>query len=223
MFTKLKSGPNLLFADALRLDLKADGSGRIAGYGAVFGNVDVFNERVLPGAFTKSLAEHKARGSLIKMLWQHRVDAPIGHWDRAAEDSKGLYVEGKINLATTAGRDAYEHVKAGDVDTLSIGYREKQTQQNSDGVRDLIELDVYEVSPVTFAANREAVISTVKAAKSQSELIDMLRAGGLSRQAAKLVAAGGWKALSKSNQVDGAAVSRLVAQIDDFNRKLKEI
>lgn len=220
MFLHLKAGPNLQFADSPRLEVKADKAGRIAGYGAIFGNVDTYNERVLPGAFASSLAAHKSRGTRIKMLWQHRPDVPIGNWNRAVEDSVGLFVEGQISLKTTAGRDAYEHILAGDVDGLSIGYREKQTQQNRDGVRDLIELDLYEVSPVTFPANHATGIT---AAKSQADIEQILRAGGLSKQAARLVLAGGWKALSKSNQVDLDAVSRFAALIDDANRKLKDL
>ncbi|MDW9370054.1 HK97 family phage prohead protease [Sinorhizobium meliloti] len=216
----LKHSPNLQFADAPRLEIKADSTGRISGYGSVFGNVDSYGERVLPGAFKKSLEEHKRRGSRIKMLWQHRPDVPIGTWHQAAEDSKGLILEGTINLKTDAGRNAYEHIAAGDVDSLSIGYLEKEVQQNRDGVRDLIELDLYEVSPVTFPANRSAMIS---GAKSQAEIEQILRAGGLSKQAAKLVIAGGWKALSKSSQVDIEAASRFAALIDDATRKLKEI
>lgn len=220
MSLRLKSSHNLQFADVPRLEVKADSSGRISGYGAVFGNVDSYKERVLPGAFTKSLADHKARGARIKMLWQHRADVPIGSWDRAAEDQKGLFVEGQLNLKTAAGKDAYEHILAGDIDGLSIGYQEKQVEQNSDGVRDLVELDVYEISPVTFPANRAAGVTAVK---SQAEVERMLRDGGLSKQAARLVLAGGWKALSKSNQVDSAAVSRFAAQIDDINQKLKDL
>lgn len=216
----LKNSPNLQFADAPQLEVKADSSGRISGYGSIFGNVDAYSERVLPGAFKASLDEHKRRGSRIKMLWQHRQDVPIGVWLQAAEDSKGLHLEGQINLKTDAGRNAYEHIMAGDVDSLSIGYREIKAKQGHDGVRDLIELDLYEVSPVTFPANRSATIST---AKSQADIEQILRSGGLSKQAAKLVVAGGWKALSKSSQVDIDAASRFAALIDDATRKLKEI
>lgn len=216
----LKNSQKLQFADAPQLDVKADSSGRISGYGSIFGNVDSYSERVLPGAFKASLDEHKRSGSRIKMLWQHRQDVPIGVWNHAVEDGKGLLLEGKINLKTDAGRNAYEHIIAGDVDSLSIGYREKKAKQGHDGVRDLIELDLYEVSPVTFPANRSA---TITAAKSQAEIEEILRSGGLSKQAARLVVAGGWKALSKSNQVDLDAASRFAALIDDATRKLKEI
>jgi len=216
----LKQSINLQFADGPRLEVKADSAGRISGYGAVFGNVDAYQERVLPGAFTKSLSAHKNRGFKIKMLWQHRPDIPIGVWDTAVEDSKGLLVEGRINLKTDAGRNAYEHILAGDVDSLSIGYRENKVRQDAQGVRELIELDVYEVSPVTFPANRSA---TIGAAKSQSEIENILREGGLSKQAARLVLAGGWKALSKTSQVDIDAATRFAALIDDATRKLKDI
>lgn len=216
----LKNSTNLQFANAPQLEIKADSSGLISGYGSIFGNVDSYNERVLPGAFKGSIEEHKRRGSRIKMLWQHRQDVPIGIWRSAAEDSKGLLLEGQINLKTDAGRNAYEHIMAGDVDSLSIGYREIKARQASDGVRDLIELDLFEVSPVTFPANRSATIS---GAKSQAEIEQILRSGGLSKQAAKLVVAGGWKALSKSSEIDLDAASRFAALIDNATRKLKDI
>nr|CAD6427702.1 HK97 family phage prohead protease [Rhizobium sp. Q54] len=165
----LKNSSSLQFADAPQLEVKADSSGRISGYGSIFGNVDAYSERVLPGAFKASLDEHKRRGSRIKMLWQHRQDTPIGVWLQAVEDSKGLLLEGQINLKTDAGRNAYEHIVAGDVDSLSIGYREIKAKQGHDGVRDLIELDLYEVSPVTFPANRSATISTAKGANEGGE------------------------------------------------------
>ncbi len=216
----LKNSTDLQFANAPQLEIKADSSGLISGYGSIFGNVDSYNERVLPGAFKGSIEEHKRRGTRIKMLWQHRKDVPIGVWRTAAEDSKGLLLEGQINLKTDAGRNAYEHIMAGDVDSLSIGYREIKARQASDGVRDLIELDLFEVSPVTFPANRSATIS---GAKSQAEIEQILRSGGLSKQAAKLVVAGGWKALSKSSEIDIDAASRFAALIDNATRKLKEI
>lgn len=212
----LKQSNIFQFADGLQLEVKADKSGRISGYGSIFGNIDGYNERVLHGAFAKSLAEHKSRGFRLKMLWQHRQDMPIGVWHSAIEDSKGLFVEGVINLKTDAGRNAHEHILAGDVDSLSIGYRENKVKQGSDGVRDLVELDVYEVSPVTFPANRSATISSAKTEQ-------ILRAGGLSGEAAKLVVSGGWKALSKSSQASPDAVLRFAALMDEATRKLKEI
>lgn len=216
----IKHSPDLKFANPPQLEIKAESTGRISGYGAVFGNVDSYGERVQPGAFKSSLAAHKQRGSRLKMLWQHQAHMPIGVWDIANEDSKGLYVEGMINLKTDAGRNAYEHIAAGDVDSLSIGYKEKRVQRDQDGVIDLLELDIYEVSPVTFPANRDATIS---GHKSQQEIETILRAGGMSKQAARLVVAGGWKALSKGEETDTQAVSRFAALISEATQKLKDL
>jgi len=211
----LKNSPNLKFSNASALEIKADSSGRISGYGSIFGNVDSYGERVLPGAFKASLAQHAQRGSRLKMLWQHRPDTPIGIWSRAVEDGKGLFVEGQINLKTDAGRNAYEHIAAGDVDSLSIGYREKSAQRDREGVLDLIELDVYEVSPVTFPANRDATITGHRKPPP--------RAGAVPKRAPRLVMSGGWKALSKGDEIDNQQVSRFLAQISEATQKLKEI
>lgn len=209
---------NLICASAPALEVKADASGMISGYGSVFGNVDAYGERVMPGAFRKSLAA----GGMPKLLWQHDQHRPIGKWIEAKEDATGLLLTGQINLKTTAGRDAYEHLVAGDVSGLSIGYREVKVTPNGN-VRELNELELHEVSVVTFPANREATLSTVKSLSSKDELIDLLRSGGLSKQAAARIAAGGWPALSKSNAPDDDAVARLAASIDHATRALRNL
>lgn len=218
----VKSTSNLKFADAPAIEVKADQSGRITGYGSTFNDVDSYGERVLKGAFSNSLSEHLRRGSMPKMLWQHDQATPIGKWLDMVEDERGLYVVGQLNLKTTNGRDAYEHLLAGDVDGMSIGYREKKVKLGSP--RDLVELELYEVSVVTFPANREAMTDAIKALSSKAELVDMLREGGLSKTAANLVAAGGWKALSKqSEEIDGDAAAMFADQIDRATRQLKGI
>lgn len=188
-----KSGPSLQHATAFPLEFKADHSGFIAGYGSVFGVTDRSGEKVERGAFAKSLAERAA----IKMLWQHRQDTPIGRWLKVQEDTKGLYVEGQLNMKTTAGRDAYEHLAAGDVDSMSIGYREVKARYEGN-VRLLEELTLYEVSVVTFPANPAAAVETVKSVtlNSKSDLVDLLRQAGLAKAAAARVAAGGWPAIA---------------------------
>lgn len=208
----------LICASAPALEVKADESGMISGYGSVFGNVDAYGERVMPGAFRKSLAS----GGMPKLLWQHDQHRPIGKWIEAKEDGTGLLLTGQLNLKTTAGRDAYEHLVAGDVTGLSIGYREVKVTPKGD-VRELNELELHEVSIVTFPANRSATLSTVKSLTSKDELIDMLRSGGLSKQAAGLIAAGGWNALSKSPDLDHDAAARLAASIDHATRAIRNL
>lgn len=206
---RIKSGPALKFASELPVEFKADGSGRISGYGSVFGVIDTYGEKVAPGAFSKSLRALTARGAMPKMLWQHHHDQPIGKWLVAKEDSKGLFVDGQLNLKTTTGRDAYEHLAAGDIDGLSIGYREVKARSEGDA-RVLDELDLYEVSPVTFQALRVATVETVKAVSSKSELVDLLRGAGLPKAAAVRVAAGGWPAIAGADHQQATALADII-------------
>lgn len=212
----MKSGPALKYASGLEIQLKADADGRIAGYGSVFNNIDSYGEKVAPGAFAQSLASNP----LPKMLWQHDKDRPIGKWLAAKEDGRGLFLDGQINLKTTAGRDAYEHLAAGDVDGMSIGYREVKVK-NDGNVRILEVLALYEVSVVTFPANTAATVAAVKNIASKSELFDLLREVGLPKTAAARVAAGGWPALAGVNHQQKA--TDLAAIIDAATAELRKL
>lgn len=151
----------------LGLDVKAVGDdGIIEGYASAFGVVDSYNEVVEPGAFTASLVDSRRKGKSIKMLWQHDPSQPIGVWDDLAEDSKGLWVKGRIlKDASKLASEAYGLLKGGALDELSIGYRTVQTEPHDDkqGVLKLLKLDLREVSLVTFGAlGRAARITDVK-------------------------------------------------------------
>lgn len=183
----------------LILEAKAVGDdGTIEGYGSIFGNVDSQNEVVDPGAFTGSLVANKRKGRKIRMLWQHNPDTPIGVWDDIAEDSKGLYVKGRI-LKDVSGQasEAYGLLKGDALDGLSIGYREIETAPDDDrqGVLHLKKLDLREVSIVTFAANERARVETIKSILSAGKLPtvrefeEFLRdAGGFSKSLAVAIA-----------------------------------
>lgn len=213
---QIKAGPALKYASGLEIEFKAEGDGRVLGHGSVFNDVDSYGDKVAPGAFAKSLAT----GLLPKMLWQHNPDRPIGKWLSVREDGKGLLVDGQLNLKTTAGRDAFEHLLAGDVDGLSIGYREVRAKTEGN-VRVLHELTLYEVSVVTFPALPSATVSTVaKQVSSKSELVDLLREVGLPKAAAARVAAGGWPALAGA---DHQKTDDLAAIIDAATAELRRM
>ena len=146
---------------ARRFELKGlDEKGMFSGYGSVFGVEDWYQDIVAPGAFARSLAE---RG-LPKMLWQHDSTRPCGVWTKAAEDAKGLFLEGKLSLGATDGRDAYALLKDGALDGLSIGFVTRRAEYDEEKeTRTLLDVDLWEVSPVTFPANEEALIDAVKA------------------------------------------------------------
>lgn len=203
------------------LEVKADSQGRIEGYASTFGgDPDRHNEIVMPGAFAKTVERSRA-GDLPVMLWSHAQESPIGRWATIREDSKGLHVEGQLNLNTDRGREAYEHVKAGDAGGLSIGFTVKDggREYAGDGVWHLKELDVLEISVVAIPANPSARIANVKSLESKAEAVDLLRAAGLSRKAASRFAAGGWPALAGDDHHEKAA--HVVRQIDNAIRTMR--
>lgn len=193
-------------------EVKSDAKGIFTGYGSIFGNEDQGNDIVQKGAFTKSLRERPA--SKVKMLFQHKTDEPIGVFTEIYEDAKGLFVKGQLAMGTQKGREAYELLKMGALDGMSIGFKADPQKQgyneNKRGVRTLKEVDLMEISLVTFPMNEEAMIQSVKGnSKSIRDWEKILReAGGLSRTEAKI----GAKALAESlNQRDADENKQLVA------------
>ncbi|MDW9825268.1 HK97 family phage prohead protease [Sinorhizobium meliloti] len=135
--------------------------GTFEGYGSIFGNVDAYGEKVVPGAFVESLAKHRREGTNVLMLWQHDPDNPIGVWEDLAEDAKGLYGKGRLILEIQKAREVRALMLQKAIGGLSIGYREIDTEPDGN-VRLLKKLELYEISPVAFPANRRARIGAVK-------------------------------------------------------------
>ncbi|WP_432449807.1 HK97 family phage prohead protease [Aliiroseovarius marinus] len=123
---------------------------QIDGYASYFEQVDNGGDVVAPGAYAVSLADLRAKGRGVKMLWQHDPAQPIGIWDEVREDKKGLYVKGRILTDVEKGREAAALIEAGAIDGLSIGYRTKKSTKTQTGQRRLTELELWEVSLVTF-------------------------------------------------------------------------
>ncbi|CAJ1855320.1 hypothetical protein HLBENOHH_02468 [Aeromonas dhakensis] len=137
--------------------------GRFTAYGNVFDVIDSYRDVTLKGAFRKSIQEHKAAGTSPKMLWNHNPDEVIGKWVSFSEDEHGLKMEGVLALGTQRGRETYELLKMGALDSLSIGY--VVTKEKFDSVKKvnyLEEVDLFEVSVVTFPANKQSVVTDVK-------------------------------------------------------------
>lgn len=183
-----------------------DEKGTFSGYGSIFGNKDMGNDIVMEGAFTKSLASKSARA--VKMLYQHRTDEPIGVFDEIVEDRRGLRVKGRLAMGTQRGREVYELMKMGALDGLSIGYRVEPKGYDYDEKRKrrmLKQVDLMEISAVTFPMNPRARIAQVKAAeKTVREWEDFLRdAGNLSRNEAKIGASALMKAFDQRDAGDG--------------------
>lgn len=177
-----------------------DGSRTVEGFASVFNNVDSYKDIVLPGAFAKSLKRRKS----LPMLWQHDMGDVIGKWTEVEERDKGLYVKGTI-IDTTCGLDAYKLLKAGAVTGMSIGYSTKQFEYDTEkNIRKLVEVDLFEVSLVTFPANERAQVTRVKSERPQTirEFEDFLREAGYSQKDATTIALRGFKALTTQGEPD---------------------
>ncbi len=129
---------------------------RIEGYASLYGLADRGGDVVQAGAYAASLARLKAEGRKVKMLWQHDPAQPIGVWDEVREDARGLLVKGRLLSDVARGREAAALVEAGALDGLSIGYRTKRAERDGAGRRLLHELELWEVSLVTFPMLAEA-------------------------------------------------------------------
>lgn len=137
--------------------------GFFCGYASVFGVTDHHQEIVARQAFQNSLSRWKGKGRLPKMLWQHDQRKPIGVWEEIYEDAHGLFVKGRLLLDIEGARDAYALMRAGVIDSLSIGFRPlKAIKDPKKNARVLEEIDLLEISLVTFAANPDAKITGVK-------------------------------------------------------------
>jgi HK97 family phage prohead protease len=136
--------------------------GFFSGYASVFNVIDSQFDCIAPGAFSKTLREH-TYGKGIKLLWQHHADEPIGAFTTIREDENGLYVEGYLLLDVQRGKEAYALLKSGALEGLSIGYSAvKYHFDEQRGVRILTEVNLWEISLVTFPANPEAGVTFVK-------------------------------------------------------------
>jgi len=129
---------------------QVSGGVEIKGYASFFDAVDQGNDVVQRGAYGASLMALKAAGRGVKMLWQHDPAQPIGVWDEVREDTRGLFVKGRILQSVEKGREAIALIEAGAIDGLSIGYRTVKAAKNTKGQRLLQELELWEVSLVTF-------------------------------------------------------------------------
>jgi HK97 family phage prohead protease len=206
---------NFAFRVTDKKEVSRDGKkyGQITGYASTFGNVDLVNDAVLPGAFKSSLNKQVQVKDYLQMLWMHDSREVIGGFSikEMKDDENGLYVAGEINLDVQRGREAYSLVLQNVINSMSIGFRTLDYDYSKDGVRLLKELDLVEISLVGTPANPRANILNVKSNGKKSISIDELldiktredfnavlrKSGAFSRSACEYLAAQFGK-LSKS-------------------------
>ena len=162
-------------------EIDADDDGTFEGYASIFNNQDLGNDVIRKGAFLKTLGERNPKS--IKLLYQHKSDELIGVVDSLTEDSKGLYLKGRLAMGTQKGREVFELMKMGALDSMSIGYRLSPDGYKYDDKkkrRIIKEVDLMEVSLVTFPMNPKAKVTKVKLAEmSEREIEKYLRDVGV--------------------------------------------
>lgn len=154
--------------------------GQFTAYASFFGNRDSYGDIVQPGAFTRTLADWKAKGENIPVLWGHDTADPfanIGSVIHAAEDTKGLKITGALDLDNPTAAQVYRLMKQKRTNRMSFAYQTREEEKKSDG-NHLLDLDIYEVSVVQVPANDRAEVLAVKhagteQAPSSLELIAM--------------------------------------------------
>lgn len=197
-----------------------DDDGVFTGYGSVFHVQDSYREIVAPGAFAASLAGWQARKNLPPCLWQHNAAQPVGPYLEMREDEYGLFVKGQLLKDDVAlAREAYALMKAKVVTGLSIGYRVVKEEHNNDTrVTTLKEIDLWEVSIVTFPANDAARVEDVKSINTRREFERFLRESGFSRTEAVRIASSGFE--QRDSAGDDAELGQ---EIDKLINRLKRI
>ena len=148
---------------SLALSIKTTGldPGEFIGYASTFGNIDHDGDRVMPGAFTKSISDD----STIPILWEHVHADPrmqVGEVKSARETAQGLEIHARLDVDTEFGAAAYRSIKSRRVKSLSIGYSIRKSAKAADGANELVDLDLVEVSLVARPANGSAIITAVK-------------------------------------------------------------
>lgn len=166
-------------------DMTLDDGLTLRGYASLFGQADHGADVVAPGAFARSLKALEASGNRLKMLWQHDPAQPIGVWHIAREDALGLYVEGRLLPDVARGAEAAALLGAGAIDGLSIGYRTKTAERLASGGRKLTDVDLWEVSLVTFPMLAEARVAGKSTTPGGDEVRALTQAFKEAQQALK--------------------------------------
>lgn len=162
------------------------------GYASIFGNKDLDDDITMPGAFKKSIAENGPLGNnSILCLNQHMSWQVLCKPSVLQEDAKGLYYEAQVTSGATFAEDAVKLIVAGLVEENSYGFQTVKSaiQQPSDDwetwYRELYEVNLYEISPVTWGANPQARMQGMKSwtkenlMKREAKLFKALREPGM--------------------------------------------
>jgi HK97 family phage prohead protease len=162
-------GTNMLAPnDIMRPAAAIAPDGTVEGYASLFGEIDQARDMVMPGAFAASLRQRGIRR--VPMLFQHDPSEPIGVWLDLHEDFRGLYARGRLIPEVVRARELLALLQAGAADGLSIGFRTVRGRLDpKTRVRKVDQIDLWEISIVTFPLLPGARLALASGASSQRE------------------------------------------------------
>lgn len=207
------------------LELKENDSGNyeFEGYASTFGNVDLGNDIVVSGAFSKSLQKDPS----VPILWQHRMDEPIGKSSDLYQDEKGLKIAYDLPKEDTFVKTrVMPQVKVGSVKEMSIGYWiDDYDFDPKSGIRYLKDISLFEVSLVTKAMNPEALITAFKSIESIRDVENYMRKHGISNSESKTLISMIHRLKDSSEQRDAVQESsqREVDELKGVFSEMKEL
>lgn len=213
---------------------KVDEKGLFEGYACLFGKEDLGRDIIRSGAFSNSLNKRGIAG--VKLLYQHDPAQPIGQWLTIREDGRGLFVKGQLALDVEKAREIHAMMQAGILDGLSIGFKTIRGQKDrKSGARHLLELDLWEISVVTFPMQPDARISSVKSdpttsgmeatsgfhlSKRQLER-KLMQDAGLSRSDARALLARGFPGLAGKQDAATTKSNNQLAKLERLTRSMR--
>jgi HK97 family phage prohead protease len=158
--------------------VQADDEGTFTSVVSVMMNVDYQGDRVLPGAFSKSIARWQQSGKVLPVIWNHSWSDPFAHvgWANPSDVREvgpgeipgfprgGLYVKGRFDLSSAFATQVYKLVKERRVTEWSFSYDTIRERRAEDGANNLVELELIEIGPTLKGANEETATVDVKSA-----------------------------------------------------------
>lgn len=198
--------------------------GVFEGHAAIFNKADRHDDIIKPGAFKKSL--HRRPAKKVKMLFGHDTSAMIGVWDSVKEDAKGLFVKGHLLLELPKAQEAFILLKEGVLDSMSIGFSTITSQDDDKRgrfARNLLEVDLFEISLVAIPAQPGALVTSVKhlapeEITTKRQLEEVLRDAEFSKATSRYIASG-WNPPARCDAEGGN--DELVASIRRVTENLK--
>jgi len=186
-------------------DLSMNEDGQITAYLTTFGNLDVVNDVIMPGALDKFVEKfNNGEAGVLRMLFQHERMEIIGTWDKLEIDAKGVIGTGTLFADVSRGKDVKVLLKRGVLNAVSIGFKASKYEYNEFDGRDFHEIELTETSVVDTGANNQALIISVKnedGGVNVRNLETVLRDAGLSRREAKQISSVAKKELNSVEPV----------------------